>query len=132
MPVKEGNMGSYNQHRGQKYRFLLHFSPQCCDIIMSYIFPFFMCGSLLLKLSRLTEAHAFLFTVIIPAWSRGGRKKLLVGSFLSGCFCAVTLNNPVYRGGYTHTHTKRKNKTPNDIRSATAQYLVLLISFNCE
>lgn len=63
-----------------------------------------------------SEARAFLFAVVTPAWPKGERKKLLVGSFLFGCFCGVTLNNPVYRGGSTHTHTKRKNKTPNDIR----------------
>lgn len=74
MPARD-KMGSYNLCREEgSMGFLFTSLTECCDNIMNYLFPVFMCGSLLVKLTFNSEAHAFLFAVI-SATIRQGREE---------------------------------------------------------
>lgn len=91
MPARDGKMGSYNLC-GEEWVSSLLLATERWDNILSYFFLFFTRGSLGQTLTLNSEAHAFLFVVITPAWPKGQRKKRLVGSVQFGCFCGVTLN----------------------------------------
>lgn len=113
MPARDGKMGSYNLCREEGSMGFLFTSHHRVlwwhrELRLSILHAWVSFGQTLIFSS---EAHAFLFAVITPAWPKGERKKWLVGSFLFGCFCGVTLNNPGYRGGSTHTYKKAKQNS---------------------